>query len=105
MRMKRVLYVSGSLGLGHIVRDLAIANELRRRSPEVVVSWLASHPARLLLEEAGEHLVPEANLYADLNVCAEKAAEKGCRLNVLKYLSKAKREWWQNVSAFRLEQK
>jgi predicted glycosyltransferase len=29
--MKKILYISGSLGLGHIARDLAIAKELRNQ--------------------------------------------------------------------------
>ena len=30
-----VLFVSGSIGLGHVTRDLAIAAELRRQRPDV----------------------------------------------------------------------
>ena len=54
-----VLYISGSLGLGHITRDTAIANELRKLNPEIEIEWLAAHPATTLLMEAGEKLVPE----------------------------------------------
>ena len=102
MRMTRnkILYISGSLGLGHIVRDLAIANELRRQNPELELSWLAAHPASLLLKEAGENLLPEADLYGDDNVPAENAAKEGYQLNLLKYLSNARGEWAQNVKAF-----
>jgi len=35
---KKNLYLSGSLGLGHIIRDLAIAAELRRQNPEIEIS-------------------------------------------------------------------
>jgi spore coat polysaccharide biosynthesis predicted glycosyltransferase SpsG len=31
----RVLYVSGSIGLGHVARDLAVARELRALEPRV----------------------------------------------------------------------
>jgi len=89
MTGKQVLYVSGSLGLGHITRDLAIARELRRQNPEVEVSWLAAHPANMLIKEAGERLHPEADMSADDNVLAEDATEEGYRLNLLKYLTKA----------------
>jgi len=37
----RVLYISGSIGLGYARRDLAIARELRRLDPEVEIMWLA----------------------------------------------------------------
>jgi predicted glycosyltransferase len=37
--MKKVLYVSGLVGLGHVMRDLAIAAELRRLNPDLEVSW------------------------------------------------------------------
>jgi UDP:flavonoid glycosyltransferase YjiC (YdhE family) len=40
--MKKILFISGSVGLGHVSRDLAIAAELRRISPDVEVSWLAA---------------------------------------------------------------
>jgi UDP-N-acetylglucosamine:LPS N-acetylglucosamine transferase len=100
MTRKRILYISGSLGLGHITRDLAIANELRRQNPEVELSWLAAHPASLVLKEAGENLLPEAELYADDNIPAENAAKEGYQLNLLKYLSNARGEWAQNVKAF-----
>jgi len=30
MTKKKVLFISGSLGLGHIFRDLEIANELKK---------------------------------------------------------------------------
>jgi predicted glycosyltransferase len=101
MSRKKVLYISGSLGLGHITRDLVIADELRRQNPDIELSWLAAHPASMVIKNAGEKLVPEADLYADDNIPAEKAA-KGSKLNALKYLIKAvKKEWIQNIKIFR----
>ncbi len=100
MDHKKVLFISGSLGLGHIVRDLAIANELRRQNPAVELSWLASHPGSKFLTEAGEKLEPEADLLANDNVPAEQAAQAGHRLNLLKYLINAVGTWKQNVNAF-----
>ena len=88
---KRILYVSGSIGLGHVTRDLAIAGQLRKQYPEIELSWLASHPATILLKDAGEKLLPEADIYADVNIPAEKAA-RGFGMNVLKYASKTRRE-------------
>ena len=96
---KKILYISGSLGLGHITRDLAIAKELRRQNPEVELLWLAAHPASLLLKEAGEELLPESDQYANDNIPAENAA-RGMQLNLLKYLSRARKEWSHNVEIF-----
>jgi UDP-N-acetylglucosamine:LPS N-acetylglucosamine transferase len=84
MAIKKILYVSGSIGLGHITRDLAIAKQLRRQYPEVELSWLACHPATLLLNEAGEKLLPEADIYANANIHAENIA-KGFEMSTLKY--------------------
>jgi len=40
-----VLFVSGSIGLGHATRDLAIAAELRRLWPGVEIAFaLKRHP-------------------------------------------------------------
>jgi len=47
-------------------------------------SWLAAHPASQVIEDSGEHLLPEAAQYANDNIPAEKAA-KGSHLNPLKY--------------------
>src|ERR1700744_3637189 len=57
-RRKRVLYVSSPIGLGHVRRDLAIANELRARHPDLQIDWLAQHPVSLVLEERGEGAHP-----------------------------------------------
>ncbi len=100
MPTKRILYVSGSIGLGHVTRDLAVAKQLRIQCPEVELSWLAAQPASLLLKEAGEKLLPEADLYANDNIPAENAA-KGFGMNVLKYASNTRREWVHNVKIFK----
>ena len=94
-----VLYISGSLGLGHITRDIAIANELRKLIPEVEIEWLAAHPATTLLLEAGEKLVPECEQYANENLSAEKASD-GASLNLFTYLMKSRKEWKQNIEIF-----
>jgi len=94
-----VLYISGSLGLGHVTRDIAIANQLRGLLPEVDIEWLAANPATALLEEAGEKLVPGTDRYSNENVSAEKAA-KGSSLNLLSYLLKSRGEWKKNIDFF-----
>jgi predicted glycosyltransferase len=101
MSRRNVLYISGSVGLGHVTRDLAIARELRRQVPGVEISWLAAHPATAVLKQEGENLLPEAELCADDSKAAEAAAKEGFRLNLVKYLLNAVGEWRQNVEAFR----
>jgi UDP:flavonoid glycosyltransferase YjiC (YdhE family) len=97
--VRKILYISGSLGLGHIKRDLVIARELRAVCPGVELSWIAADPATALIEEAGERLHPEAAGYANDNESAEEAARDG-QLNLLKYLMKASKDWRQNVKTF-----
>ena len=100
MSGKRVLYISGSLGLGHSARDLAIANQLRELDPEVHVTWLAAHPASMVIQEAGEDVHPAAEEYANDNEPAEAAAKEGFRLNLIQYLMDAVGAWQNNVGVF-----
>jgi UDP:flavonoid glycosyltransferase YjiC (YdhE family) len=51
---KRILFISGSLGLGHVTRDIAIAREIRSLRSDVDISWLAAHPASLFRETAAK---------------------------------------------------
>jgi len=93
---KRVLFISGSIGLGHITRDLAIAKELRAEHPELELSWLAAPPADQLIKEAGEHLLPEAAKLVDENAIAEQSAS-GASLNLIRYALGARKQWSRNV--------
>jgi len=95
----KVLFISGSLGLGHVTRDIAIANELRERYPGMSIRWLAAHPATLMLESAGEELLPEAAGYANENVFAEQSSN-GASLNLLSYLLQSRDGWKKNVEVF-----
>lgn len=69
-----ILFVSGSAGLGHVTRDLAIASALRGRWPELRLLWLAGEPAVGVLREAGEALAPECRQFAGETEIAEEAA-------------------------------
>jgi len=73
----KLLYVSGSLGLGHVTRGLAIARALRRRSPGIDIWWLAGEPARSMLQQAGEQLHPQASEYRSDTLVAESVARDG----------------------------
>ena len=57
-RPKRVLYVSSPIGLGHALRDVAIASELRELHPGLQIDWLAQHPVTRVLEARGERVHP-----------------------------------------------
>jgi predicted glycosyltransferase len=74
MTTHHVLFVSGSIGLGHVTRDLALAAALRARRPEVRLVWLAGHPAQQALQAAGEELLPECERYADETAFVETIA-------------------------------
>jgi pimeloyl-ACP methyl ester carboxylesterase len=63
-RRRRVLYLSSPIGLGHARRDLAIADELRKRHPDLQVDWLAQHPVTELLARRGERIHPASAFLA-----------------------------------------
>lgn len=98
MAAKKVLFFSGSIGLGHVARDLAIARALRDLSPDVEISWLAAPPADRLILDAGELLLPEAKDLADASAVAEQAA-RGARLSLIRYAGRAREPWTQNAEA------
>ena len=57
-RRRRALYISSPIGLGHAMRDAAIAQELRTLHPDLEIDWLAQHPVTAVLEERGERIHP-----------------------------------------------
>jgi pimeloyl-ACP methyl ester carboxylesterase/predicted glycosyltransferase len=57
-RGRRALYVSSPIGLGHVRRDLAIADQLRTRCPDLAIDWLAQHPVTEMLAARGERIHP-----------------------------------------------
>jgi pimeloyl-ACP methyl ester carboxylesterase/predicted glycosyltransferase len=59
---RRVLWLSSSIGLGHIQRDLAIARRLRERHPDVAIDFLAANPADRVIEHWGARLHPASRL-------------------------------------------
>jgi pimeloyl-ACP methyl ester carboxylesterase/predicted glycosyltransferase len=63
-RPKRALYISSPIGLGHAMRDVAIAEELRRLRPDLTVDWLAQHPVTAVLEARGERIHPASKFLA-----------------------------------------
>jgi pimeloyl-ACP methyl ester carboxylesterase len=57
-RRRRALFVTSPIGLGHAMRDVGIADELRRLDPELEIDWLAQHPVTAVLEARGERIHP-----------------------------------------------
>ncbi len=63
-RRPRVLYLSSPIGLGHVRRDLAIANALREERPDLEVQWLTQSPVAEFLEKEGETVHPASRFLA-----------------------------------------
>ena len=57
-RPRRALFISSPIGLGHVQRDLAIAQELRKLQPDLAIDWFTTDPAAGYLEREGERLHP-----------------------------------------------
>ena len=96
----RVLYVSSSIGLGHVSKDLAIARELRRLEPDIEVLWVAGHPASDVLTEAGETVLPEAERWHGASRIAERCVRDG-RLDLVHYVYRSLPAWAANALLFR----
>lgn len=92
-----ILYISGSLGLGHVQRDLSVARALREQCPAVNIRWIAGSPAREALLVAGERLAPEADDYRCETDLAESTAHDG-RLNLTSYTYRALSAWFHNAN-------
>lgn len=57
-RRPRVLYLSSPIGLGHVRRDLAVADAMREQRPDLEVEWLTQSPVAEFLAERGESVHP-----------------------------------------------
>ena len=63
-RRPRVLYLSSPIGLGHVRRDLAVADAMREQRPDLEVEWLTQSPVAEFLEKRGEVVHPASRLLA-----------------------------------------
>jgi pimeloyl-ACP methyl ester carboxylesterase/predicted glycosyltransferase len=76
VRLKRALYISSPIGLGHARRDVAIADELRKLHPDLEIDWLAQHPVTAVLEARGERIHPaSAHLASESRHIESESAE------------------------------
>jgi len=94
--MKKLLFISGSLGLGHVGRDIEIVKMLRKSVPDVQVSWLADYPATNVLKQAGEKLLPEAELLTHGNKELDNAA-KNHGANLTRWVMNMRKDWSKNA--------
>ena len=60
----KVLYISGSIGLGHVMKDRAIVNKLREIRRDAEITWIATNPATEYLEGRGEYIHPLAHKFS-----------------------------------------
>ena len=95
-QVNKILFISGSLGLGHIGRDLEIVKMLRKFNLDLQVSWLADNPATTVLKEAGEKLLPEAELITHGNR-ELKSKAKNHRVNLTRWVMNMRKDWSKNA--------
>jgi len=63
-RRQRLLFSCSPIGLGHVRRDLAIADELRILHPDLHIEWLTQHPVTDVLRARGERVHPASDWLA-----------------------------------------
>jgi UDP-N-acetylglucosamine:LPS N-acetylglucosamine transferase len=98
---KKVLFLTWSVGLGHVTRDLAIVREVRKRVPRAEFSWLACPPASQVLSDAREELLPDAALISNSTTTAEEVTGARYRLNIADYLLRAEGDQNRNLEVFK----
>jgi hypothetical protein len=95
--MSRLLFYSGSIGLGHVTRDVAIADEIRKLRPDMEIDWLAAPPASEYLEERGEQLHPESARLGAGTASAEATAKPNS-LNITMWAFNARKQWGHDAA-------
>jgi UDP-N-acetylglucosamine:LPS N-acetylglucosamine transferase len=98
--LKKILFISGSVGLGHVGRDLEIARSIRKMSADVEISWLAKPPASKVILDSGERLLSEANLLVQETDELQRFSE-GYDSNLTKYVINVKKPWQKNAIALK----
>jgi UDP-N-acetylglucosamine:LPS N-acetylglucosamine transferase len=99
MELKRILFISGSLGLGHVGRDVEIARALRKSHPDLEISWMAESPASDVLKRNGEKLLPEAELLFSSNSVMEESA-KEYKANLVQWAMNVRKGWAKNGEVY-----
>ena len=73
-RKRKALFISSPIGLGHVQRDIAIARELRKLQPDLLIDWFTTDPAASYLEREGERVHPMAKRLANESAHFESLA-------------------------------
>jgi Glycosyltransferase family 28 C-terminal domain len=81
------------MGLGHVTRDVVIADEIRTLRPGTEIDWIATSPAREYLAERGERVLPESDEWGDPTGQAEIIAGAGRGLNLTKWALGLRKDW------------
>ena len=97
--MKKVLFISGSMGLGHAIRDIAIARQMLVLDNQIRITWLANGAAAKEIQSNDEMLHPKWVEYGDLNSAAQRAA-KGFSLNLDDWQRDGKIAFIKNIKVF-----
>ncbi len=91
LMMRKVLFVSGSVGLGHVQRDVRIARELMSMVDDLELVWLAGDPATRVLEEEGMVLLPECR-DRDVGASVIESVAHGSKVNMTEILYRVRKE-------------
>ena len=97
--LKKILFISGSLGLGHVGRDIEIAAALRKLCSDFEIYWMAESPASDVLKRNGEKLLPEADLLFSSNSVMEKSA-KEYKANLVQWAMNVRKGWAKNGEVY-----
>ncbi len=73
-RRRRALLVCSPIGLGHVRRDLAIADALRQIHPDLEIDWLTQDPVTRVLTARGERVHPASRWLASESAHVEEHA-------------------------------
>jgi hypothetical protein len=95
--MSRLLFYSGSIGLGHVTRDVAIADAVRKLRPDLEIDWLATPPASDYLEQRGERLHPSASELT-VGTAGAEAIAKPNSLNITMWALSARKQWGKDAA-------
>ena len=73
-RRRRALLVCSPIGLGHVRRDLAVADALRVRHLDLEIDWLTQEPVTRVLADRGERVHPASRRLASESAHLEEHA-------------------------------